>query len=152
MSRQEIELTAYCGLYCGDCIRYRSRAADLAGELLSELQKTEFGKYAAIKSRSVEELEHYEETLKALEAIVELQCNNPCRVGGGCPTFSCKILECCQKRGFEGCWQCNEFENCREFEFLKPYHGDAHLQNVRKIRELGLDKWVEHRQKFFAWQ
>jgi hypothetical protein len=39
MSKQEIELTAYCGLYCGDCIRYRSKAIDLAEDLAYELQK-----------------------------------------------------------------------------------------------------------------
>ena len=65
---EEIELIGYCGLYCGDCIRYHSKASDLARELLSELQKTEFGKYAAIKSSSatnqldsVKTLEHYGE-------------------------------------------------------------------------------------------
>ena len=46
MSKQEVELTGYCGLYCGDCIRYRSRAADLAEELLDELRKqTGAGEY-----------------------------------------------------------------------------------------------------------
>jgi hypothetical protein len=147
-----IELTGYCGLYCGDCIRYRSRAADLARELLRELQETEFGKYAAIKSRSITELAHYDETLKALEAIVGLQCNKPCRVGEGCPTFSCKILECCQERGFEGCWECHDSEGCKKFDFLKLFHDGGPIRNLEKIREYGLDKWVEHREKFFVWE
>jgi len=146
------ELTAYCGLYCGDCIRYQSKAADLARDLISELRNTEFDKYSKVKSLSVEELEHYQEALDVLATIVGLQCNNACRVGGGCPTFSCKIVECCQKKGFEGCWECSEFEKCEEFNFLKPFHGDAPLHNLRKIKELGLDKWVKHRQKFFVWQ
>jgi len=152
MSKQEIELTAYCGLYCGDCIRYRSKAADLASDLISVLQNVGFDKYAEVKSLSVKELGHYKECCKVLEAIVGLQCNNPCRVGGGCLTFSCKIVECCQRRGFEGCWECGELEICKEFEFLKPFHGDTSLQNLRKIKELGLSKWVEHRQKFYVWQ
>jgi len=155
MNNKEIELTAYCGLYCGDCIRYRSKAADLARDLLSELQNTGFGKYAEVKSSSVnkaEELKHYQECCKVLAAIVELQCNESCRVGGGCPTFSCTIVNCCQKKGFEGCWQCGEFENCKDFESLKPFHGDAPLQNLRKIKALGLDKWAQHRNKFYVWQ
>ena len=152
MSKEEIELTAYCGLYCGDCIRYRSKAANLARDLISELQNTEFYKYSQVKSLSVKELEHYQEALDVLAAIVRLQCNEPCRVGGGCPTFTCGILECCQKKGFEGCWECSEFENCKEFESLKPFHGDAPLQNLYKIRELGSEKWAKHRQKFFIWQ
>ena len=32
----DIELTAYCGLYCGDCIRYRSKASDPAKPILEE--------------------------------------------------------------------------------------------------------------------
>ncbi len=151
---KETELTAYCGLYCGDCIRFRSRAADLARDLLNELHNTKFDKYAEVKSSSMneaEDLEHYQDCCKVLSAIVELQCNEPCRVGGGCPTFSCKIVECCQKKGLEGCWQCAEFENCREFESLKSFHGDAPIMNLQKIEKLGLDKWAEHRCKFYVW-
>ena len=155
MGQQETELTAYCGLYCGDCIRYRSKAADLARDLLSELQDTEFNKYAEVKSVSMnkaEELKYYQECCKVLAAIVELQCNEPCRVGGGCPTFSCQIVECCQKKGLEGCWECDEFEECQELAFLKPFHGEAPWQNLRQIKESGLDEWVYRRHKFYVWQ
>jgi len=158
MSRQESELTAYCGLYCGDCIRYRSRAADLARDLLSELQNTEFNRYAEIKSGSakqfdaVKQFEHYKECCEVLEAIVALQCNNTCRVGGGCPSFSCEILECCREKGFEGCWQCDEFASCGKFEPLKSMHGDSPQQNLKRIKELGLDRWAKHRCKPYVWQ
>jgi len=158
LGKKVIELTAYCGLYCGDCIRYRSKAADLARDLLSELQDREFGKYAEFKSGSakqfdaVKQFDHYKECCEVLEAIIALQCNNPCRVGGGCPTFSCKILECCRQQGLEGCWQCDEFESCGKFEPLKSCHGDSPQQNLRIIKECGLEKWAEHRQKFFVWQ
>ena len=158
MSESDAQLTAYCGLYCGDCIRYRSRAADLARELISELQATEFDKYAGIKSGSAKQLdavkqfEHYRECCEVLGAVAALQCNTPCRVGGGCPTFSCEILECCRRKGFEGCWQCEESEGCRRLESLKSIHGDSHQQNLKRIRELGLDRWAEHRCRPYIWQ
>jgi len=158
MSKQQIELTGYCGLYCGDCIRYRSRAADLARELLNELQDTEFDKYAELKSSSVKQFDakkqfqHYKECCEVLEAIANLQCNTPCRVGGGCSAFSCDILECCQGKGFEGCWQCGEFESCGTFEPLESVHGVAPKQNLKKIKEMGLDKWAEYRYKPYIWQ
>ena len=155
MNRSESELTAYCGLYCGDCIRYRSKASDLARDLLVELQDTEFDKYAKVKSSSTnkeEELTYYREFCKILSVIAKLQCNEPCRVKGGCSTFSCKIVECCQKKGFKGCWECGEFEICKESESLNPFHGDSRVQNLRNIRELGLDNWANHRQKFYIWQ
>jgi len=152
MNSEVIEFTAYCGLYCGDCIRYRSKAADLARELLSELRATEFGKYAEVKSHSMEELRNYEQSCRVLEAIIKLQCNAPCRVGGGCPTFSCEILKCCRSKGYRGCWECQDFEACGKFKSLEKYHGDAPVQHLRKIKEVGVDKWAEHRPKFFVWQ
>ncbi len=45
---KEKDLTAYCGLHCGDCIRYRSRASELADELLKEIEKTKFTEYAKV--------------------------------------------------------------------------------------------------------
>jgi hypothetical protein len=87
---KEIELIEYCGLYCRDCIRYRSKASDLARELLCELHNTEFDKYAAVKKS-----EHYGEYCEVLEAIVALQCNSPCRMGGGCVPPPCDVLTCC---------------------------------------------------------
>lgn len=158
MSEMDIELTAYCGLYCGDCIRYKSKASDLARDLLSELQITEFGKYAAMKSSSqkqfdaVKQFKHYKECCGVLEAIIALRCNTPCRMGGGCPTFSCEILECCRNKGFEGCWQCDESQICRKFETLKSIHGDSPQQNIKKIKELGLENWSKLRSKPYVWQ
>jgi len=150
MSKQEIELTAYCGLYCGDCIRYRSKVADLARDLRRELLKVKFDKYAEAKSLLVKELTHYKECCEVLEAIIELQCDNACR-DGGCPTFSCKIRDCCQTRRYEGCWECDQFEKCKEFEFLEPFHSNAPLQNLRKIGQVGLEQWARDREKFFVW-
>ena len=56
MSKEEINLlTASCGFYCGDCLRYRSKAADLVRDLLVELRDTQFDKYARIKSSSAKQ-------------------------------------------------------------------------------------------------
>ncbi|MFC1944857.1 DUF3795 domain-containing protein [Chloroflexota bacterium] len=123
------ELTAYCGLYCADCIRYRSRASGLARDLLIELQNKEFNEYAKLRSSSkkqfdsVKQFENYKQCCEVLEAMVALQCHQPCRIGGGCSTFSCGIFECCRMKGFEGCWQCDEFESCEKFEPLHSIHG-----------------------------
>jgi hypothetical protein len=155
---EEIELIGYCGLYCGDCIRYRSKASDLARELLCELHATEFDKYAAIKSNSLDQLdavkkfEHYGECCKVLEAIAALQCNSPCRIGGGCGPPPCDVLACCREKGFDGCWQCHEFEKCGKFESFRAIYGDSPRQNLRTVKKFGLDKWVGHRHKCYIWQ
>ena len=158
MSNSAMELTAYCGLYCGDCIRYRSRAAGLSRALLDELRDTQFDEYAEYKSSSakqfdpVPQFEHYKECREVLQAIVDIQCNSPCRVGGGCTAFSCNVLDCCLNKKLAGCWECDEFESCEKFEPLKAAHGESPRRNLRKIKELGLDNWAEHRSKPYAWQ
>jgi hypothetical protein len=60
----------------------------------------------------------------------------------GGPPF-CKIRKCCQKKGIEGCWKCEEFETCKKLDFLEPIHKDAHIKNLRKIKKQGIDKFLE---------
>ncbi|MEW6621082.1 MAG: DUF3795 domain-containing protein [bacterium] len=150
-NQEETNLTAYCGLYCGDCIRYRSKTADLARELSTKLQKDRFDNYAEVEANSIKELNHYHKFLEVLGTIIKLRCDNPCRLGGDGCEQSCKIKGCAQSKHIDGCWQCNEFEACDKFEFLKPLHGDSPQQNLRKIKEYGLRKWVEYREKFYIW-
>ena len=158
MSKKEIELTAYCGLYCGDCIRYKSRASDLSRELLKELRNIEFGKFADIKGSSekqfgaVEQFKHYKECYEVLEAIAALRCNDSCRAGGGCSAFKCEILECCLKKSYKGCWECDELDDCEKFEFSKPLCGNTLKRNIKIIKEKGIEGWSRFRNKFYVWQ
>lgn len=151
MNNEEVELTAYCGLYCGDCLRYRSKVTGLAQDLLSELQAVRFDRYAEVKSAAVKELKRYEECRRVLEAIIRLGCNTPCRSGGDGCLEPCEIKICVQARKFEGCWECDEFEGCNKFEFLKLLHGDTAKGNLRKIKKHGLNKWAKHRGMFYVW-
>jgi len=151
MSHQEFELTAYCGLYCGDCIRYNSKAVDLAGELWHELRRSQFNKYAEVKSKSVKELEYYDECCRVLETIAELKCTSPCRLGGDGCVPSCKIKKCIKSNGKQGCWPCPKMEKCTKLDFLKPFHGEGPRENLRKIQKHGLSKWAKHRGKFYSW-
>lgn len=146
------DLTAYCGLYCGDCIRFRSKTTQLAKDLMTELQIVQFDKYAEVKSAAVKELEHYDECIQVLDAIVNLGCDTLCTAGGDGCSQSCEIKSCVQSKHLSGCWGCNEFEMCDKFEFLKPIHGDTTKGNLRKIKQYGLDGWVKHRGKFYPWK
>jgi hypothetical protein len=151
MNNTEAELTAYCGLYCGDCIRYHSKATGLARDLLSELQAVQFDKYAEVKSASVKELKHYEECCQVLNAIVSLGCDTPCKAGGDGCLQSCEIKRCVQSKKLEGCWECDDFERFDNFRFFRPIHGDTTKENLRKTKEYGLSEWAKHRAGFYAW-
>jgi hypothetical protein len=151
MSKQEAELTAYCGLYCGDCLRYRSKVTELARDLMSELQAVQFDNYAEVKSAFVKEFENYKGFREVLDAIIKLRCDIPCRAGGdGCVQI-CEIKSCAQSKNLEGCWECSEFEECDRFRFFKVFHGDTAKENLRKIKKYGLDNWAEHKGKFYSW-
>lgn len=147
----EVELTAYCGLYCGDCLRYKSKAADLVRDLQNELQKVKFDKYAKVKGVFVEEFKHYTKCREVLNAIVKLKCDTPCRAGGDGCLQPCEIKSCVQTKKLEGCWECGEFEGCNKFEFFNLFHGDTAKENLRKVKKYGLEEWAEHRGKFYRW-
>lgn len=148
----EAELTAYCGLYCGDCLRFRSKATQLARDLMRELQAVQFDKYAAVKSASVKELEHYNECLKVLDAVVKLGCDTPCKAGGEGCVLQCGVKSCVESKHIDGCWECDMLETCDKFEFLRPVHGDTPRGNLRKIKKFGLNGWAKHRDKFYPWK
>ena len=145
------DLTAYCGLYCGDCIRYKCKASDLANELLREIDKHHFIEYANVKRIHIKEFENFESLVALLKAISGINCETPCRLGGNGCGGKCEIIKCVKTNKFKGCWECNDFERCDKFDFLQPFHGDATLKNLRKIKELGIDDWAKNREKCYPW-
>ena len=136
---EDKDLVAYCGLYCEDCFGYKGKIADLARDLRKELRQAKFDR--AAEGIPFKEFKHYKECYEVLGAMVRLRCKNACRGGGGNPF--CKIRKCCQKKGIEGCWECEEFETCKKLDFLKLIHGDAHIKNLRKIKKQGIVKFLE---------
>jgi hypothetical protein len=151
VKHNERELTAYCGLYCGDCIRYQCRASDLANELLDEFDNLHFTEYANVKQTHRKEFDNFDSLIAALKAISEIKCEMPCRLGGDGCDGTCEIIQCIRDKAFEGCWECHSFEKCERLDFLKPFHGDAPLENLRKIKALGIDNWAKHREKCYPW-
>ncbi|MFH2043857.1 MAG: DUF3795 domain-containing protein [Pseudomonadota bacterium] len=150
MMKEKI-LTGYCGLYCGDCIRYKCRASDLADELLNEIDKNHFAEYANVKKIHTKEFENFELFCATVKAISEINCENPCGSDGDGCGGTCKIIECVKNKSLEGCWECENFEGCDKFDFLKSFHGEATLKNLRKIKELGINNWAKAREKCYPW-
>jgi len=147
---EEKELVAYCGLYCGDCIGYRRKAADLARDLRKELRATKFDRTAEYLAGVpfFAAYKNYQGCYEVLGALVKMRCKKACRGGGG-PPF-CRMRKCCQKKGFDGCWECNEIETCKHLDFLKPSHGDAHIKNLRKIGKNGVDEFLKGKKYWYC--
>ena len=150
VKQEEKNLVSYCGLYCGDCIGYRQKAADLARDLRKELRDTKFDKtaeYLATQSFFAE-YKNYKECYDVLGALVKMRCRRACRGGGG-PPF-CKMRKCCEKNGFEGCWECDDFETCEKLDFLVPNHGDAHIKNLRRLKKKGMEEFLKGKKDWYC--
>jgi hypothetical protein len=139
---EEKDLIAYCGLYCGDCYQYQGKIADLARDLRKELRQVKFDERAEKMSANsfFAAFKNYPQCYELLGTMVKFRCKRACRGGGGPPV--CKIRECCRGKGIEGCWQCDEFETCEKMDFLKAFHEDAHLKNLRIIKKSGVDSFI----------
>lgn len=135
------DLVAYCGLYCGDCPGFKGEIADSARDLRKKLREEKFDRAARWLSEKVKPFKKYADFDEVLGAMVKLRCGKQCRQRSA--ATSCKIRKCCQKNNFLGCWECVGFETCEKFDFLRPVHEDAHLKNLRKIKNLGIDKFIE---------
>jgi len=147
---QNETLIAYCGLYCGDCHGYKGVIPDLARDLRKELRKSRYDLFAAMISKENfgKALKNYDACYEALGLMVKFRCKKGCKNGGG-PPF-CKIRSCCQKKGIEGCWECDMFETCERLAFLEEVHGDAHLRNLRKIRKRGKEAFLEGKKYWYS--
>ena len=144
--KEDKNLIAYCGLYCGECFSYIGKVADLARDLRKELRQASFDKLA--EGIPFKEFKHYKECYEVLGAMVKLRCKSACKGGGGNPF--CKIRKCCQKKEIEGCWECDEFKACEKLDFLKVNHGDAHIKNLRIIKKKGIDEFLKGKKYWYS--
>jgi hypothetical protein len=140
---EEKELVCYCGLYCGDCKSYQGKIADLVRDLRKELRAANFKKEAAVIAEIpfFAVLKNYPQCYEVLGQMVKMRCKRTCRGNGGPP--GCKMRNCCRKKGIEGCWECADFETCRKLDFLKKFHDDAHLKNLRILKKSEVDSFIE---------
>jgi len=145
------DLTGYCGLYCGDCLRYKCRASELAIELLNEIDSHHFIEYVSVKRAHTKEFENFDSLIASLKAISGINCVTPCGAGGDGCGGSCEIIKCIKKMNLNGCWECNDIEVCGKLDFLKPFHGDSIISNLKKIKEHGVANWAKFRDKCYPW-
>ena len=148
--KRKRDLVAFCGLYCGDCHGNTGKIPDLARDLRKELRKVRYDKFAELISKEsfAKPLENYKECYEALGMMVKFRCRKGCKKGGGSPF--CKVRKCCQEKEFEGCWECEKFENCKKLVFLKVVHGDAHIRNLRKLKKKGKSEFLKGKTLWYS--
>jgi hypothetical protein len=144
-----MENIAYCGLYCGECPNHTGVIADLSRDLRKELRKYRFDKTAELLAEIpfFKDYKKYDECYQVLGAMVKMRCNKTCRNGGANP--NCKIRKCAQKKAYDGCWQCEEFESCEKLQFLTTSHGVAHLKNLKIIKRKGTEEFEKSEKHWY---
>jgi hypothetical protein len=143
MINSDDNLVAYCGLCCEDCPNYQGKLAKTASLLIDELKQ--FGlkdkAQALAEYPEFSAFAEYPAFEKLLKFMTCFQCpRGYCRAEG---ESHCQIVHCCREKQYEGCWQCSEFEDCDKMGFLKAIHKDAHLKNMRIIKEKGIKEFLK---------
>jgi hypothetical protein len=143
--------TAYCGLYCRDCIPANHPLFAVAQELDDALGACRFERYAEVRAeRGEAELRDFPRFRTLLRALRSLECLAPCAAGGGCRA-ECAVRDCVRTRGLRGCWACEERGVCPRLAPLKLVH--PHLaEHHELIRAHGLDGWAVRRKAHYAWE
>ena len=129
MTEQDRNIIAYCGLNCFECFVYTKTISEAAKALRREMRA------ARLKNdwAEIPFLGEYEPFKKTLDSLAGFRCNKVCRDGGGNPW--CKIRKCVQKKGFEGCWECADFNACNKL-------WEKHLNNLKKMKKVGIGGFI----------
>lgn len=135
-----MELTTYCGLYCGACDIYQKRIGDAGRDLQKVMEAYKFGQYAHM----IPGLEEYAAFEKVLGNMIQMfgQCAG-CRGGGGDP--GCKIRLCAREKGVTSCVECPSVP-CEHFSSFLEFN-PAMKDELARIKEIGLNAWSLEQQK-----
>ena len=141
---KEIEI-AYCGLYCGQCIIRNGKISEKSEQLLEIFKTDDCKKLVDGLPKFFPEIHiesnEYETCIKFLQTMKFLDCNEVCKKTGG--TSKCKIKNCCIEKKLDGCWLCENFENCEILDSLTPIHKRANIKNIKTIRENGISSFLK---------
>ncbi len=149
-------LTAYCGLYCRDCIPSKKELFSTAARLEDLLEDLHFDKYAQVKaeqsywSKANETFKKYQDFIQVLQAIRELECKVSCREGGGWKGAHCDVRNCALSKDLEGCWDCADYKTCQLLEPLKKFHPNLEY-HLSLIKSEGVENWSSKRKCHYRW-
>lgn len=145
------DLLGYCGFYCGDCLGYSGVIADAAKSLIDVLEKYDFRRTAT--SLFPEDLEAFDSLCEMLRFMAGLRCAGICRMPSrDLPRSSCEVRDCCQRKEYYSCHECDDFERCSKLASLhRGLHTDSCLKNLKAMREIGLDAWLSGGKRHHYW-
>jgi hypothetical protein len=144
---RKTELIGYCGLYCGTCPGYTQTVADIAKDLRKELRSCKIDKSATALAKlpAFRAFKHYGKFRELLDFLAQLRCRRICRARGD--STQCRIRKCVKKKGYDGCWQCDDFASCEKLKDLEQFGETTYLKNLRKIKRMGPAAFVKEKSR-----
>ena len=145
------DLITYCGLYCGDCPAHKGRIADRARELREELEAEDYTRAAEFFASALEMsvFGKYPDFSEMLGVLENSRCAQTCRARA---EQNCEIAPCCREKGFEGCWECNTFEDCGKLnsDLLVKLHLNGHIENLLELRRGGVETFLAGKRRWLG--
>lgn len=131
-----VHLAAACGTYCGACPAYLAKHDE--GEI------AELRRQARSSSKAANELK----TIPDPDWMDGLRCDG-CLSGGELPPHcrECSIRSCAANKSDDArCTGCDELPCHRMTDLIDVgfLHRGEYLPNLAKIREMGVQKWIEY--------
>ncbi|MDT8902941.1 DUF3795 domain-containing protein [Anaeroselena agilis] len=174
------KLVCPCGLTCCDCLFYKPEIYEAAFNLRELIKKHGLDTFLSICSnknvwkvmgahldvdesqvgdeigRHFDAFEQMPAFMSVLDGIIKLQCKSTCQEAGGCSfggnKHECGALKCIRAKGYDGCWQCSESEQCEKLTFLKSSYGFVIEENLTTIRERGAAAVEPRGNQYYGWQ
>jgi hypothetical protein len=125
---------SYCGSYCHICDWHTGRIKKTGKNALELIQEYD-GFKRILKDIDIDNLS------KGLEYLATS------KICSGCKSEikaneRCKIRQCCSSKRLDLCSECSDFpcDTLKNNPGVKKWHC---LENLKKIEEIGLEKWID---------
>jgi hypothetical protein len=134
-------LVGFCGLYCGTCGIHQGRIKQAVENLRNMIGAYGFDKIIPELAKYEPSFKHYPEFDQVMNGLVRLFGECPgCIAGGGDP--NCVVRQCCKQKNYATCAECTEMDACEKLQRV-----GGSLDNLKRIKAAGVDKWAEEMQK-----
>lgn len=167
-----------CGLNCLDCLFYKPEIYEAAEKLKEVIETNEFDTFLRMISsnyswgvgklfemdqdKTGQEVYKYFESFKQmpmflniLNNIVKLQCKKTCQEAGGCSiggvVHKCDLLKCMESKGYKGCWECSDFEDCDKLKLREKAYGKSIQCNLKTIKSNGAEAVKPRGKSYYVW-
>jgi hypothetical protein len=113
---------SFCGLNCAECEMYKASHGD--DELQEQL------------------VNWFQENIDS--KINHISCEKCRNDPDKCWTINCYFRDCATKKGFNYCFECEDFvcDKLEEFGKGAPHHART-IENMKQMKEMGLKYWIK---------